>query len=167
MRIFFLYNDIVKTESDLIPHIRELYENMSRENEVVIFGPMPGNGAVMDKNRVYIQVGTIPILSSLLYQILLPFAMISYHITRGRADIIYCRRNIYIIAPLLSSRILGIPYVLEENGLGADEIGWKGIQKIFRPVVHMSSLLDYRWSAHIIAVTPGIKRALIDSLWYP
>ncbi|HTY52978.1 MAG TPA: glycosyltransferase family 4 protein [Methanomicrobiales archaeon] len=167
MRIFFLYNEIVKKESDLIPHIRELYTHLAREHDVILFAPRPGEGAVPGDRRVYIRAGTVPIISSLLFQLLLLAALVSRSRREGKPDAMYSRHNMYNLAPRLASRVLGVPYVLEENGLGADEVGWKGIQALFRPLIRLTSLLDFRGAAHIVAVTPGIRQALIDDYGIP
>lgn len=84
-----------------------------------------------------------------------------------RPDVIYGRVALIHCVPLMLARILGIPYVLEQNGIAEEEYELRGFPKFLTKLLVYINKINLRFTTKIRVVTPGIKAGLVSRYGVP
>lgn len=147
-------------------HVYELAENLSKlGNEVGIICRLAGssyNGLAIIKQVKSPDIRVLSWFWANIYGLFLGLAAIR----ANKYDLIYTRAGASAVAGLVS-RLTRVPYITEVNGLIWDEARISGVRwwrKVFGYFLNWIEGKAYRHSQHVVAVTPGIKEALVDAL---
>jgi glycosyltransferase involved in cell wall biosynthesis len=146
-------------------HVQELAQNLAKcGHEVVLFSQLTGwpyqGGVVLRSVRGTMSLSRLRVTATLGYTFLLTlFGRIP------RPDIIYTRG-----APLATgfvlAKLLRRPLIVEVNGLRRDEtessLGKRLPLRVRRDLWLYEK--EIAWANHVIAVTPGIRNALVSEL---
>lgn len=144
-------------------HLRELAENLSQVgNKVDVICKLGCNNydtlATIKRVRAP-SIGVIEFLCTTIYGLLLGLATSRKH----SYDLIYTRAGFSASAYLLS-RLTKVPYITEVNGLIQDEIDITPAGWLWKACGYVLAFIDgkaCRYSQHLVAVTPGVKKALV------
>ena len=150
-------------------HTIELFENLKEVgNEVHLFVPRSKDvAAYKQPGIVYLPTLNIPLLRDVSYQLVLLFYYLLYQIKRTKPDFIYSRFSLFTISPLILSKFLNIPYIVEMNGGGIDELKLSGGSMLMLQIFKVSEKLNYKHAKKIVTVTIGIKETIKESYDIP
>jgi len=101
-------------------------------------------------------IGLRPLSYVLLSIIYMPFLYFCF-----RPDAVYIREIKFTILPVLLTRLIKIPCVLEVNGLIDEREKLKGGPKLLIYLLKMFHSWNLKHTDHIITVTSGIKEQLL------
>lgn len=164
MKVDMLYDLQLEGHDAGTTHTMELFKNLKKVgNEVNLFVPAKPKDAAPYKraNISYLPILNIPLLRGVSYQLILFFYYLLYRIKRTKPHVIYARISLLTISPLILSKLLKIPYVVEINGLGIDEMKLINTSKLTIQILKMVEKLNYKNAKKIVSVTQTIKEALI------
>jgi glycosyltransferase involved in cell wall biosynthesis len=163
MKIDMLYNFQLEGHGAGTTHTMELFENLKKiGNEVVLFVPKSKH-AISSKqyNILYLPIlrrGSL--LRDTFYQFVLFFYYLLYQTKHTKPDIIYSRISLHTISPLILSKLLKIPYVVEINGLGINELKLSNASKLIIQLHKLNGKFNYKHAKKIVAVTQGISEGI-------
>lgn len=85
-------------------------------------------------------------------------------LSSNRFDAIYARHGINSIGAVVLRKIFRIPLVLEANSLWIDETNYYPVRKMrfIRTLSWLLDMISFKCSDEIVAVTDGIKKAIVD-----
>lgn len=145
-------------------HVRELYGNLKKFADVRLFVHASSclsddKNVVFTKYRPYKTI--IPlVLSNIFYELKL-FLKLAYWLGReGRPDALYCRYSMQNIAPILVSRIFGVPIVTEVNSSVRDQLFVFRSRAIISIAEAVCGFIYYRHSDCLVTVDEDIKKGL-------
>jgi len=141
-------------------HMLELFNNLNKSYATYLFVPKPKEIKVVSPNIKYVFWVNIPIFRLILYQITLFFDLFIF-CKKEEINVIYARQETFNISPLIISKLLNVPYVVEINGLLLEEKRLLGINKRFIALTRVSEKINYRHAVRIISVTQEIKNCII------
>ncbi|MFH1569308.1 MAG: glycosyltransferase family 4 protein [Gemmatimonadota bacterium] len=131
MRVLMITGDDLSAFRGGTIHLMEQAENLVRlGHEVTVFAP--GRGAFPRSTAVPIRYLPAPghgWLRLLAYNAAL-FAALLRSARRRRPHVIHTRQMGYSATPLMAARLLGLPHVLEVNGILHDELGRGGASRL-------------------------------------
>ena len=142
-------------------HMLELFNNLSELCETYLLVPKPKQIKVTSPNIIYVLWFDIPLLRLILYQITL-FYNLFVLCRKVKIDIIYARQETFNFSPLIISKLLNIPYVIEINGLLIEEKRVLGINRRLIALTRLSEKINYKHAVQIISVTQGIKNGIMQ-----
>lgn len=142
-------------------HVIELFNNLHRLAEVCLFVPRPKRIKYKLSNIKYIPWLPFPAVGLITYQISLFFNLFFY-CKKTKVDAIYARQSEFTFMPSIVKMLFGIPYFIEVNGLITDEMKMFGKSKLSITFTKLSEKLEYKYALRIIAVTPGVKKGIIQ-----
>ena len=149
--MIFLPNHTLAIERGDTTHIKELVSNLSKFAEIDL---IKADDKAITEN-VSLTVKALRIVKGL--------ARGSLSILRKRPDLVYTRSSQDIFTFLLA-KLFRLPFIIEINGLSADELKIAiGISWIRRWISYAKGLLNertYKYADHLVAVTPKIKEVL-------
>ena len=163
--LFYIHDANIKEGSAQATHIVELINNFPDNIKAHCIGPDPNHP--VDNYIKLPKVVAKPdrsIALKILWQALNEIMELGYLlllIRRYRPDIFIVRSGIQIF-PFISSKIFGIPIVLEINGLGVAERSISSGNKIFYRIVFLIEKKMFNSAKKLIVVSPGIKNALAE-----
>jgi len=133
-------------------HIKELCGNLSRLAEIDV---ITSNGVIASHRALFM------IMTKTL-RVMLGFTKAVFLILKRRPDIIYTRGGQCIFTiPLV--KLFGLPMIVEINGLSLDEWRMERPSGINGWISYIKGVLDektYKYTDHLVAVTPKIKEVL-------
>lgn len=148
-------------------HTYELFKNFQSMGEVTCF---------IAESKQYSKLSGIvnvpfinkPFLRSISYYISLFFLLMNYSL-KNNPNIFYIRKSTWGFSPLIISKILKIPYVLEINGLIDDEIRMlrKSSKKITLKIIFFMDSFHFKYATKLITVTQGLKDQIIQNYGIP
>jgi glycosyltransferase involved in cell wall biosynthesis len=163
MKIDMLYDFQLEGHDAGTTHTMELFKNLKKiGNQVDLF--IPKSKHAMSFRRPDILY--LPLLSrgwlirDTFYQLVLLFYYLVYRIKHTKPDVIYARISILTISPLILSKLLKIPCVVEINGLGIDELKLSNASKLIIQIYKVVEKLNYKHAEKIVAVTQGVKEGI-------
>ena len=164
MKVDMLYDLQLEGHGAITTHTMELFENLKKiENEVDLFVPAKPKDAAPYKRAdiSYLPILNIPLLRGVSYQLILFFYYLLHQIRHTKPDFIYVRISLLTISPLILSKLLKIPYVVEINGLGIDEMKLSNTSKLVIQIFKVVEKLNYKHTKKIVAVTRGVKDGIM------
>lgn len=162
MNIFFICDIAMDNRDAQNIHIMELFNNLSKVAEINLFTPKPKKTYKNNESNIkYIYRLSIPPLGMISYQISL-FFNLYYYCKKIKVDAFYVRQSEFSFMPLIISKYFRIPYFVEINGLITDEMKMFGKSKLSIALTKISENLGYEHARKIIAVTPGVKKGIIE-----
>jgi glycosyltransferase involved in cell wall biosynthesis len=162
MRIFLLANVLLNVREGRTTHVLELLENLSKHNDVICLAPRPPKIKYKSKNLVYIPVVHKRILYPISYQLLL-FLYILYYSIQRKPDAIYARHYKFPFAQFIISRLLGIPNIVEINGIVREEMKMSDFRsnKLRTYFENLGENFNYKHADKLVAVSEGIKYGIM------
>ena len=162
MKVDMLYDLQLEGHGAGTTHTMELFENLKKVgNEANLFVPKPKDAASYKRANIsYLPILNIPLLRGVSYQLILFFYYLLYQTKHTKPDFIYSRISLFTISPLILSKLLKIPYVVEINGLGMEELKLSNTSKLTIQIFKVNEKLNYKHSKRIIAVTQGVKEGI-------
>jgi glycosyltransferase involved in cell wall biosynthesis len=163
MKVDMLYDLQLEGHGAGTTHTMELFENLKKiGNEVDLFVlAKPKNAAPYKRANIsFLPILNIPLLRGVSYQLVLLFYYLLYQIKRTKPHVIYARISLLTISPLILSKLLKIPYVVEINGLGIDEMKLSNTSKLTIQILKVNEKLNYKHAKKIVAVTQGVKEGI-------
>jgi len=146
--MIFLPNHTLAIERGDTTHIKELVSNLSKFAEIDL---IKADDKAITEN-VSLTVKALRIVKGL--------ARGSLSILRKRPDLVYTRSSQDIFTFLLA-KLFRLPFIIEINGLSADELKMAiGISWIRRWISYAKGLLNertYKYADHLVVVTPNLK----------
>ena len=165
MRIFYFCYEGFKKIGKLNNHIRETVSWFSKlGNELHFFNPniiKPEFDADIDLHLIP-QIN-YPIIKWLSFDVFAFFYLLYNSIIR-RPNVIYYRESSSLV-PLIISRLLSIPLVIEVNGWVLDELSGYGYPKFKLMLFRLFQELNYRYATLLIPVSEGLKKLIVQQ--YP
>ncbi len=123
-----------------------------------------------DENYIYrVPVLHVKIFTTISYEIFLFFTMLRFMLQK-KPHIVYIRQDSISFLPLILCKLIGIPSVVEVNGLINDEIDIVSkfsIKKVFLSLSIASAFFNCKQCDKIITVTQNIKEELTKSYNFP
>jgi glycosyltransferase involved in cell wall biosynthesis len=163
MKVYMLYDLRLEGHGAGTTHTMELFENLKKiGDEVNLFVPAKPKDAAPYKRAdiSYLPILNIPLLRGVSYQLVLFLYYLLYRMKHTKPDFIYSRISLFTISPLILSKFLKIPYVVEINGLGIDEMKLSNTSKLIIQIFKVNEKLNYKHAEKIIAVTKGVKEGI-------
>lgn len=142
-------------------HMLELFNNLSGLCETYLLVPRPKEIKVISSNIKYVLWFDIPLLRLIIYQITLFYSLLIL-CKKANINVIYARQETFNFSPLIISKLLKIPYVVEINGLLIEEKRLLGINKRLIALTRFSEKINYKHAVRIISVTQGIKNGIMQ-----
>jgi len=142
-------------------HTYELYKNFQSMGDVTCF-IAKSKQHEDSPNMVSVPFINLPFCRAISYYCAL-FFYLFHHSLKLKPDVIYVRQLSLGISPLIVSKLLKIPYVLEVNGLIDDEIRMLKNHKN-KIIINFFLLIDFfhfKCSNKIIAVSQGLKDQIV------
>jgi glycosyltransferase involved in cell wall biosynthesis len=152
-------DNLLDGESAQTIHVLELFNNLSKLAKVYLFVPKQKNIKFKSSTIKYIPRPGITKLGLIFYQIIL-FLNLFFYCKKMRIDAIYARQSGFTFSPLIISKLFGIPYFVEINGLLVDEMKMYNRSKIHIKIAKLSEKINYKHAKKIIAVTEGVKEGI-------
>lgn len=163
MKIFYI-TEVNLGESGAPPiHIKEINNNLRLLGyDVTLFAPKIGKlkGKINFEIK-YLQIINKNIIKSIWYNFIL-FFVLSYNILKQKPDIIYSRQGIFLITPVLVSKLFFIPYVTELNGPMIEEMRFNKESMINIKIASIIERICYNNAKKVITVTHGIKNYIVN-----
>lgn len=144
-----------------INHMLELFNNLNEIHKTYLLVPKPKETKVTSLNIKYVLWLDIPIVGFLLYQLTSFFELLIL-CKEEKINIIYTRHETFNFAPLIISKLLNIPYVVEVNGLVLEERRLSGASKQLIVFSKFSEKINYKHATRIISVTKDIKNCIVE-----
>ena len=164
MKIDMLYDFQLEGQDAGTTHTMELFENLKEiGNEVDLFVPKSKHAMLSKRPDILY----LPMLSrgglirEIVYQLVLFFYYLLYRMKHTKPDIIYSRiSSPPTISPLILSKLLKIPCVVEINGLGLNELKLSNASELTIQLYKVNERLNYKHAKKIVAVTQRIKEGI-------
>ena len=166
MKIDMLYGTKIegkKGQNACTTHTIELFENLKKiENEVNLFVPKPKDTSLYKQLGILYLPLNIPLIGGASYQLVLLFYYLLYQIKHRKPDVIHSRISIFTISPLILSKLIRVPYIVEINGLLIDEQKLSNTSRLIIQISKVIERLNYKHATKIVAVTQGIKEGIME-----
>jgi glycosyltransferase involved in cell wall biosynthesis len=161
MQIILTCDVVLEDKNAQNIHVIELFNNMSKVAKVSLFVPKPKKIKYKSSNIKYVPWLPFLIVGPITYQTVL-FLNLYFYCKKTKVDAIYTRQSEFSFAPLIISKLFGIPYFVEVNGLITDEMKMFGKSKFSITFTKVSEKFGYQHAIKIVAVTPGVKKGIIQ-----
>ena len=168
--IFLVYYGSFNTKSGSNVHILELFRNLRKYTDIVLFAP--GQKSV---DRALFGIRYVPVIDNKYlvqpsYELMLSLYLL-YSCIKNRPDVLYLRQNSFPFFPIILCKILKIPSIVEVNGLVLDELKVSNSKsfayRIFSFLALSSEKLNYRYCDRIVSVTDKLKDELVNLYTIP
>jgi glycosyltransferase involved in cell wall biosynthesis len=159
MRILYLSGEDMRKEGGGKTHFIEVarnLQNLGNDILVVIPGYWPRDGRNYNLNIRYVPTFKKNVFSYLIYEFINMFYLI-YYILNFKPDVIYSRSVLLDIMHPIIARLMGVPYVIEKNGIMEDEFRVRGINEIIIKVLRVAEQVNLFLSKMIVCVTKEMK----------
>jgi len=167
MRIFYFSYEGFKKIRKLNNHIRETTSWFSRlGNEVHFFNPNIIQPEFDEPIELHlIPLINLPIIKWLTFDIF-AFLHLLYNSILRRPNVIYYRESSSLV-PLIISKLLSIPLVIEVNGWVLDELSAYGYPKSKLRLIRLLQGLNYHYASLLIPVSEGLKKLICQHYAVP
>ncbi|MCK4735512.1 MAG: glycosyltransferase family 4 protein [Methanophagales archaeon] len=166
MEIHMLYEiqlEGKKGQNACTTHTIELFEKLKKiENEVNLFVPKPKDTSLYKQLGILYLPLNIPLIGGASYQLVLLFYYLLYQIKHRKPDVIHSRISLFTISPMILSKLIRVPYIVEINGL---LIGEQKLSNTSRLIIQISKVIErfnYKHATKLVAVTQGIKEGIME-----
>ncbi len=159
MKIFLICDVTLNDIEAQNIHVIELFNNIGKVADAYLFVPRPEKIKFVSPNIRYIPILLIPMLGMISYQLSLIWHLF-LNCRRMKVDAIYARQSDFTFVPLIVSYYFRIPYFVEVNGLITEEMKLMRTSKLRISIAKVSEKLGYQHAKKIVAVTPGVKKAI-------
>lgn len=163
--IFLVYYGSFNTKSGSNVHILELFKNLKKYTDIILFAPGQKSADRTLSGIKYVPVIDNKYLVQPSYEFMLSFYLL-YFCIKHKPDVLYLRQNSFPFFPVILSKILKIPSVVEVNGLVLDELKVNPnsnsiAYKVFSYLSLNSERLNYRYCDRIVSVTSQLRDELV------
>ena len=160
MRIFYFCYEGFKKIGKLNNHIQETVSWLARlGNEVHFFNPKIIKPEFDELIHIHlIPIINLPIIKWFSFD-LFAFLSLLYQSIIQRPVVIYYRESSSLV-PLIISKLLSIPLIIEVNGWILDELSDVGYSKFKLGLFRLFQELNYRNSTMLIPVSTGLKNLI-------
>ncbi len=165
LNIFYVY---YHSYEDMPIHVSDVVEELVYQNHNItlitsIKWSFLRNCTWLDKiNLINIPVINIRLLNRLCYSLLL-MILLPVWCLKKRPDIIYERASMSTVITAIISKLIGIPLIVEVNGIVAGELKLGGESPLRIKVVQWCESFYLKYSSLIISVTTDIREWLIKT----
>jgi len=164
--IYYVTSGILDAYKVSTIHIDEICTNFAKlKHKVVLYAPLPGSFKQPDSYQIkYCSSSRFRLI--FFFQIRL-FLQLLVDTFRNKPWIIYVRYNELLFVPVLIGKIVGIPVVLEINGLPIEELRRIDRTLLTRillalGVIDFIEFINVKLASGMIVVTPGIKKYFVE-----
>jgi len=165
MRIYYISRIIYEHNNAELVHTIELFKNMRKTgNKVSLFVYSKNKNTKNDNDLIFIPTINKKILWAFIGEIFLIFYLMRRIIATGKPEVIYTRLTRNSIVPLIFSKVLRIPFIIEVNGLLIEEMHLFKRSKWEIWLAKKLINLNYKKADKIIAVTEGTKKGIIKTI---
>ena len=161
MKIIFICDVSLEGKDAQNIHVMELFNNLDKVADVSLFVQKPKKIKYKSSNIKYIPWLAVFPVGLITYHISL-FFNLYFYCKKTKSDAIYVRQSEFTFMPLIVSKLFGIPYFVEVNGLIIDEMKMFGKSKLLIAFTKISEKLGYEHASKIVAVTPGVKKSIMQ-----
>lgn len=158
MRILFNVFLDLRTDGAGVTHFVELAGNLKKRNHDILAlapGYQPGPQKDRGLRTWYIPTLRKSMPSVVVYEFLAIFYFL-FALIYFRPAVVYSRRGFLSFFPPLVSRILGIPYLIEVNGISEDEMKARGIDSRIIRFTNFVTRWNIYWCSKAVCVSHGI-----------
>lgn len=136
-------------------HIVELSTELGRHADVRIYLRRSGRPVQVPSGTVFVPGSSLPVIGFLVFQARLLVRLLR-DLSRSPPDVLYSRYTPFGIAPACASVLLGIPHVIELNGIVQEDLAAESGSRILMGLARVSERLHCTGAARIVAVSDGI-----------
>lgn len=136
-------------------HIVELSTELGRQANVRTYLRRSERPVPAPPGTVLVRGSTLPVIGYLVFQARLLVRLLR-DLSRSSPDVLYSRYTPFGIAPACASVLLGIPHVIELNGIVQEDLAAEGVPRHLMGLARVSERLHCRGAARIVAVSDGI-----------
>lgn len=164
MKIFVITKADLSEQTAQPVHVMEIIRNLKKIGcEITLFAPHPRIKNQMPKVsqlRIrHLPNSNLPILRSITIEFCLFFYLLFYSI-RQKPQLFYTRMGWFMISPLLVSKLVHRPHIIEVNGLVCEEATMSGGSNAVIFIITLIERTNYKFSSKIVAVTKGLKKEI-------
>jgi glycosyltransferase involved in cell wall biosynthesis len=165
MHIYYISRIIYEHNNAELVHTTELFKNMKKTgNRVSLFVYSKNKNSKNNNDLIVIPTINKKILWAFLGEFFLIFYLMHQIIATGKPEVIYTRLTRNSIVPLIFSKVLRIPFIIEVNGLLIEEMQLFKRSKWEIWLAKKLINLNYKKADRIIAVTEGTKKGIIETI---
>ncbi len=169
MKILMFEPDVYYTEeggdSPSI-HLRELASHLRMDHDLTVIARRPRDHTPSDRNIRLIRGIPLPFLATPTYAFT-GFLKGLRTLLRNRPDVIYARHHV-VGTGILLGKLFRVPVVSEMNGMLVDEAEACGSYgRLLRRIARCVERIVLKRAARIVAVSPGVKRGLMERYRIP
>ena len=161
MNIISICDVVLEDKNGQNIHVIELFNNLGKVARVNLFVPKPNKIIYKSRDIIYVKWLHFPLMALITYQMFL-FYNLYFYCKKTKPDAIYARQSEYSFMPLIVSKLFGIPYFVEVNGLIIDEMKMFGKLKLRIAFTKLIEKFGYEHALKIVAVTPGVKKGIMQ-----
>ena len=163
MRILYVTSEDMCKEGGGRTHFFEVAKHLKElEHELLML--LPGYRRERRQRTCLFEIKYVPtlqknLISYLLYE-MINVLYLTYQILKFRPEVIYSRQCLFDFMHALVSKVFGVPYVMEKNGIMEHEFRQKGVNTFLISLLKLSELVNLRLASAVVCVTKGIKQQL-------
>ncbi len=161
MRIFYICYENLSLQRASTTHIKEVTEHLKKAgNDVVLFAPNIGKY----KNETAVRVVYAPTLkvkffSEYFYYLSLLFYLLVFQI-KSKAEVFYIREMGLSIVPAFVGFILGVPHILEINGIPSVDLQNIGASKVRPKICRVFQHINFTLAHRVVTINEIVKSEL-------
>lgn len=158
MRVLFNVFLDLRSDGAGVTHFVELAQSLQkRDHEILAIAPGYPPGPQKDRGIHTWFVPTLPksLPSAVVYEFLAIFFFL-FALIYFRPTVVYSRRGLGSLIPPMLSRLLGVPYLVEVNGVTTDEMKARGLDWWMIRIANFVSRWNLRWCTSAICVSQGV-----------
>lgn len=155
-RVFLITDTRVDDQAGHTTHLRELFENLQRFSDTYLVAPYaqkkPNHERILS---IPSEIVPIPVLQTMLFRTAFLFHLL-YQTVRRSPDAFYLRHSPLGAFPPLVAKVVGVPLVVEVNGILVDEHESTDERPWLSRVILAIERVTFRFADRFVAVTPAI-----------
>jgi glycosyltransferase involved in cell wall biosynthesis len=155
LRIVMVVSNALTAGWGSTTHVFELAHELGRVADLRLYVRRPEGSMEAPPGAILVRGSSLPIVGFLVHQARL-FLLLLFDLRRTRPDVIYSRYTPFGVAPAGISLLLGIPHVIELNGIIQEDMAAEGESWHLRMLARLSERYHYLRADGIVAVTVGI-----------
>lgn len=154
-RVAMVISDALDQEWGSTTHVMELARELGRIADLQLYMRRPEGSSGAPPGAVLIPGSSLPVVGFIACQARL-FARLLSDLRRSPPDVIYSRYTPFGLAAAGVAIVLGLPHVIELNGIVQEDMAAQGVPWPIRAIARLSERLHYGGADGIVAVTGGI-----------
>jgi glycosyltransferase involved in cell wall biosynthesis len=155
LRVAMVISNALDQEWGSTTHVMELARELGRIAELRLYMRRPEGSTGAPPGAVLIPGSSLPVIGFIAGQARL-FVRLLADLRRSPPDVIYSRYTPFGLAPAGVAALLGLPHVIELNGIVQEDMAAQSVPWLVRAMARLSERLHYRGADGIVAVTGGI-----------